>query len=80
MTEARNSGRGAAARSGAGTAWLLALAVPAAMAQSIPAFPGAEGFGAIASGGRGGAVFAVTLLDADPGGVLPGSLNWVLRQ
>lgn len=80
MTEARDPGRGAAARSGAGAAWLLALAVPAAMAQSIPAFPAAEGFGAIASGGRGGTVLAVTRLDADPGGVLPGSLNWALRQ
>lgn len=38
---------------------------------SIPAFPGAEGFGAYAKGGRGGKVFHVTTL-ADDG---PGSLR-----
>jgi hypothetical protein len=70
----------AASHSGTLSAGLLALAIPAAMAQSIPAFPGAEGFGASASGGRGGAVLAVTRLDADPDGSLPGSLNWALRQ
>lgn len=45
-----------------------------------PAFPGAEGFGAIASGGRGGAVLYVTTLDPDPAGTIEGSLNWTLRQ
>ena len=45
-----------------------------------PAFPGAEGFGAIASGGRGGAVIYVTTLAADPNGQTPGSFNWALRQ
>lgn len=49
-------------------------------AQSIPAFPGAEGFGAVATGGRGGAVIAVTNLDPDPNGVVPGSLNHALAQ
>lgn len=59
----------------------LALAGTAtAGAQGVPAFPGAEGFGAIASGGRGGAVLYVTTLDPDPAGVIPGSLNWALRQ
>jgi pectate lyase len=47
---------------------------------SIRAFPGAEGFGAAASGGRGGVVIPVTTLDPDPNGLLPGSLNWALRQ
>jgi pectate lyase len=51
-----------------------------AIAQSPPAFPGAEGFGAIASGGRGGSVLYVTTLDPDPSGVISGSLNWALRQ
>ncbi len=52
-------------------------------AQAIaapPAFPGAEGFGAVATGGRGGQVFYVTTLDPDPGGVVPGSLNYALNQ
>lgn len=36
--------------------------------RSIPAFPGAEGFGAYAAGGRGGRVIEVTnLLDGGPG-------------
>ncbi|MCS6886536.1 MAG: hypothetical protein RMM17_02575 [Acidobacteriota bacterium] len=45
-----------------------------------PAFPGAEGFGARATGGRGGKVIYVTTLDSDPNGEIPGSLNWALRQ
>lgn len=45
-----------------------------------PAFPGAEGFGAVASGGRGGQVLYVTTLDPDPAGTQAGSLNWALRQ
>jgi len=58
--------------------FLLLLALP--VAAHIPAFPGAEGFGAIASGGRGGTVHYVTTLHPDPGGVIPGSLNFALRQ
>lgn len=42
----------------------------------IPAFPGAEGFGALASGGRGGRVIYVTTLAPDG----PGSLQEALDQ
>ena len=62
------------------------LILPAVLAWSLgvsavpSAFPGAEGFGAVASGGRGGAVYYVTTLDPDPMGVIPGSLNHALRQ
>lgn len=40
-----------------------------------PAFPGAEGFGALASGGRGGRVITVTTLDRDGEGSLQGALD-----
>lgn len=43
---------------------------------AVVAFPGAEGFGAKATGGRGGAVLTVTTL-ADGGA---GSLQWALDQ
>jgi pectate lyase len=46
----------------------------AAPALAQPAFPGAEGFGAVASGGRGGQVIKVTTLDATG----PGSLQEAL--
>ncbi len=62
-----------------GVAIMLTCA-KAALAQGTPAFPGAEGFGASTSGGRGGQVLYVTSLDPDPSGTVPGSLNHALRQ
>jgi pectate lyase len=58
---------------------LLAPLLPsAAAAQGLPAFPGAQGFGAKASGGRGGQVLRVTTLSAS--GSVAGSLQWALNQ
>lgn len=52
------------------------LSASAAVAGSLPAFPGAEGFGAKATGGRGGDVHKVTTLAASG----TGSLQWALDQ
>ncbi len=59
--------------------WTVALGASAsalADTKALPAFPGAEGFGAVATGGRGGRVIKVTHLE--PRG--PGSLNWAVQQ
>jgi hypothetical protein len=42
---------------------VLLLSVGVAWGISVPAFPGAEGFGAAATGGRAGKVYEVTTLD-----------------
>ncbi len=55
----------------------LTLGAVAAMGGDLVAFPGAEGFGRNASGGRGGKVYHVTTL-AD--GETPGTLRHALMQ
>jgi len=57
-------------------AWVLFGGIAEAPGQALPAFPGAEGFGATATGGRGGKVIYVT--STAPTG--PGSLQWALDQ
>jgi hypothetical protein len=52
--------------------------VPVDCNAGIPAFPGAEGFGACATGGRGGDVCYVTTLSASA--AVSGSLQWCLNQ
>ncbi len=63
-----------------GVALLAAIVMAMNTARAQWAFPGAEGFGAVATGGRGGAVLFVTTLDPDPAGTVAGSLNWALAQ
>ncbi len=63
---------------------ILALLTIAGFAGSAPliAFPGAEGFGKYAVGGRGGKVVAVTNLDdfKSSEDTIQGSLRWALSQ
>ncbi len=48
--------------------------------QLLKAFPTAEGFGKLASGGRGGRVVIVTNLEDDAAGSIEGSFRWALNQ
>ena len=59
---------------------LSALSPNSIIANSLPAFPGAEGFGKFASGGRGGKVVYVTTLADDAEGATEGSLRWAMKQ
>src|SRR3954447_716615 len=54
--------------------------LPAAQSLAVVAFPGADGFGANALGGRGGAVYHVTNLSDNVTTPAPGSLRAVLLQ
>ena len=70
--------RSKASRLGAAAAMLALLVVSAHARGRTLAFPGAEGFGAYAKGGRGGRVILVTSLedyDSRKEGPIPGSLR-----
>jgi len=54
----------------------LVASSSAAQEKPLPAFPGAEGYGAVAVGGRGGRVIKVTNLKASG----PGSFRWAAAQ
>jgi len=57
---------------------ILAMTTPIASAAAIPAFPGADGAAANATGGRGGTVYHVTKLDESSADNAPGTLRYGL--
>lgn len=61
-------------------ALILFLGSTFQLRAQTPAFPGAEGYGKWASGGRGGEVLAVTNLLDDPNNPPEGSFRWAIEK
>lgn len=63
-----------------GASLLFSFCVSSLFAAEIVAFPGAEGFGRFATGGRGGQVYYVTSLeDCSDNALVEGTLRWALK-
>lgn len=58
----------------------LFIAAPANLQAQVPAFPGAEGYGAVVTGGRGGVIREVTTLADDVTNPPVGSLRAALKD
>ena len=63
------------------TVTLLTGLLSATADNRVPAFPGAEGYGKWATGGRGGKTYVVTTLDdCTENNLVKGTLRWAVKQ